>query len=77
MKYVQSCSMENILVQHLLTGLEKQYKIESNLRKKMSLAEQCADIYSSLDRPEQSKTYYLKQVSIFEEISPSHSRFVD
>lgn len=58
--------LENI--QHLLTGLEDQYTIEGNLRKKMSLAEQCADIYSSLNRPEQSEKYYLKQVSMIDKI---------
>ncbi len=31
----------------------------------MSLAEKCADTFSCLNRSEQSKNYYLKQVKIF------------
>ena len=52
----------NILVQRILTGLEDRYEKETNLRKKMYLAEKCADTYSCLDRNERSKYYYLKQV---------------
>lgn len=62
-------------IQRLLTGLEDQYASEGNLRKKMSLAEQCADVYSSLNRPEHSEKYYLKQVSIPVELSSNVSRF--
>jgi hypothetical protein len=54
----------NILVQRILTGLENRYEKETNLRKKMYLAEKCADTYSYLNRNEQSKNYYLKQVNI-------------
>ncbi len=54
---------EWFLVQRLLTGLEDRYEKEMNLREKMSLAEKCADTYSYLNRNEQSKNYYLKQVN--------------
>jgi len=37
---------------------------KTDLRKKMSLAEKCADTFSYLDRNEQSKHYYLKQVNL-------------
>ncbi len=50
------------LVQRILTGLEDRYEKENDLRKKVYLAEKCADIYSHLDRNERSKNYYLKQV---------------
>jgi len=52
------------LVQRLLTGLEDRYETESDLIRKMSLAEKCADTYACLSRPERSKLYYLKQVSL-------------
>lgn len=50
------------LVQRILTGLEDRYEKENDLRKKMHLAEKCADTFSRLKRNEQSKNYYLKQV---------------
>jgi hypothetical protein len=50
------------LVQRILTGLEDRYEKEKDLRKKMHLAEKCADTFSRLKRNEQSKNYYLKQV---------------
>ena len=53
-----------ILVQRILTGLEDRYEKEKDLRKKMYLAEKCADTYAYLNRNEQSKNYYLKQVNI-------------
>ncbi len=54
----------NISVHRILTGLEDRYEKETDLRKKMSLAEKCADTFSYLDRNEQSKHYYLKQVNL-------------
>ncbi len=53
------------LVQRILTGLEDRYEKENDLRKKMRLAEKCADTFSHLKRNLQSKNYYLKQVKIF------------
>ncbi|UJR20716.1 hypothetical protein I4U23_023838 [Adineta vaga] len=55
-------------VQRILTGLEDRYEKEVNLRKKMSLAEKCADTFSSLCRNEQSKHYYLKQLKHAQEL---------
>ena len=52
----------SFLVQRILTGLEDRYDKETDARKKMRLAEQCADTFSRLKRNERSKTYYLKQV---------------
>jgi len=57
-------NFDRFLVQRILTGLEDRYEKERNLRKKMYLAEKCADTYSCLNRNEQSKNYYLKQVTI-------------
>ncbi len=51
------------LVQKILIGLEDRYEKENDLRKKMRLAEQCADTFSHLKRNERSKNYYLKQVN--------------
>jgi hypothetical protein len=53
------------LVQRILTGLEDRYEKETDLRKKMRLAEQCGDTFSHLKRNERSKNYYLKQVKHF------------
>lgn len=50
------------LVQRILTGLQDRYEQETDLAKKMHLAEKCADTFSRLKRNEQSKNYYLKQV---------------
>lgn len=51
-----------ILVQRIVTGLEDRYEKETDLRKKMHLAEKCGDTFSNLKRNERSKAYYLKQV---------------
>lgn len=52
------------LVQRILLGVEDRYEKETDLRKKMRLAEKCADTYSRLKRNQLSKNYYLKQVKI-------------
>jgi hypothetical protein len=49
-------------VQRILTGLDDRYERETDTRKKMHLAEKCADTYSRLKRNQLSKTYYLRQV---------------
>ncbi len=49
-------------MQRILTGIEDRYERENDLRKKMYLAEKCADTFSHLKRNVQSKNYYLKQV---------------
>ncbi len=50
-------------MQKILTGLEDRYERENDLRKKMHLAEKCADTFSHLKRNVQCKNYYLKQVT--------------
>ncbi|CAF0957106.1 unnamed protein product [Rotaria sordida] len=56
-------------IQHILTGLENDYENEINLRKKIYLAEKCADIFSHFNRYEQSKNYYLKQLKHSQELN--------
>ncbi|CAF2600649.1 unnamed protein product [Rotaria sp. Silwood2] len=62
-------SKMNILVQRILTGLENCYEKENDLRKKIYLAEKCADTFSHLNRYEQSKNYYLKQLKHAQELN--------
>ena len=61
-KFQEKKTLIIILVQRILTGIEDRYERENDLRKKMKLAEKCADIFSHLKRNEKSKNYYLKQV---------------
>lgn len=61
--YVQRFKGMRFLVQRILTGLEDRYEKETDSRKKLRLAEQCADTFSRLKRNERSKTYYVKQVN--------------
>ncbi|CAF4627766.1 unnamed protein product [Rotaria sp. Silwood1] len=56
-------------VQRILTGVEDRYEKETDLRKKMRLAEKCADIFSRLKRNERSKNYYLKQLKHAQELN--------
>ncbi|CAF3606260.1 unnamed protein product [Rotaria sordida] len=56
-------------VQRILTGLEDRYDKEIDLRKKMRLAEKCADTFSRLKRNERSKKYYLKQLKHAQELN--------
>ncbi|CAF3441767.1 unnamed protein product, partial [Rotaria sp. Silwood2] len=56
-------------VQRILTGLENCYEKENDLRKKIYLAEKCADTFSHLNRYEQSKNYYLKQLKHAQELN--------
>lgn len=45
-------------------GLEDRYEKETDPRKRMRLAEKCADTFSRLKRNQTSKNYYLKQVRL-------------
>ncbi|CAF0877805.1 unnamed protein product [Rotaria sp. Silwood1] len=56
-------------VQHILEGFENRYAKETDLRKKIYLAEKCADTFSHLSRYEQSKNYYLKQLKHAQELN--------
>ncbi|CAF0740183.1 unnamed protein product [Adineta steineri] len=56
-------------VQRILTGIEDRYERENDLRKKMKLAEKCADTFSHLKRNEKSKNYYLKQLKHAQELN--------
>ncbi|CAF0793498.1 unnamed protein product [Adineta ricciae] len=56
-------------VQRILTGLEERYDKESDLQKKMLLAERCADTFSSLCRNERSNHYYLRQLKHAQELN--------
>ncbi|CAF2157926.1 unnamed protein product [Rotaria magnacalcarata] len=60
-------------VQRILTGLQDRYEQETDLAKKMHLAEKCADTFSRLKRNEQSKNYYLKQLKHAQELNLDES----
>ncbi|CAF4073803.1 unnamed protein product [Rotaria sp. Silwood2] len=64
-----NCKIDQFLVQRILTGLEDRYEKETDLRKKMRLAEKCADIFSRIKRNERSKNYYLKQLKHAQELN--------
>ncbi|UJR28918.1 hypothetical protein I4U23_010136 [Adineta vaga] len=56
-------------VQRIVMGLQDRYEQETDLQKKMKLAEKCADAFSHLKRNEKSKNYYLKQLKHAQELN--------